>query len=32
MIYHQMVLYEVLDLPMSEVFRKLSERHKGAKR
>lgn len=32
LIYHQMVLYEFLDLPMSEVFRKLSERHKGAKR
>jgi phosphoribosyl-ATP pyrophosphohydrolase/phosphoribosyl-AMP cyclohydrolase len=32
LIYHQMVLYEYLGLPMSEVYRKLSDRHKGVKK
>lgn len=32
LIYHQMVLFEYLGLPMEEVFRKLSERHTGAKK
>ncbi|MBI0583463.1 MAG: bifunctional phosphoribosyl-AMP cyclohydrolase/phosphoribosyl-ATP diphosphatase HisIE [Methanomassiliicoccus sp.] len=31
LIYHQMVLFEYLGLPMDEVFRKLSDRHKGAR-
>jgi len=31
LIYHQMVLYEYLDLPLDEVFRKLDLRHKGGK-
>lgn len=30
LIYHQLVLYEYLDLPLDEVYMKLSERHKGA--
>lgn len=32
LIYHQMVLFEYLDLPMDEVFKKLSERHRGVRR
>jgi phosphoribosyl-ATP pyrophosphohydrolase/phosphoribosyl-AMP cyclohydrolase len=32
LIYHQMVLFEYLDLPLEDVYRKLSERHKGAKK
>lgn len=32
LIYHQLVLFEYLDLPMDEVYMKLAERHKGAKR
>jgi phosphoribosyl-AMP cyclohydrolase / phosphoribosyl-ATP pyrophosphohydrolase len=32
LIYHQMVLYEYLELPLDEVFMKLSERHKGGRR
>jgi phosphoribosyl-ATP pyrophosphohydrolase/phosphoribosyl-AMP cyclohydrolase len=32
LIYHQLVLYEYLDLPLDEVFRKLSDRHKGVKK
>jgi len=32
LIYHQMVLFEYLGLPMDEVYRKLSERHRGTKR
>lgn len=32
LIYHQMVLFEYLGLPMSEVFKKLSDRHKGVKK
>jgi phosphoribosyl-ATP pyrophosphohydrolase/phosphoribosyl-AMP cyclohydrolase len=32
LIFHQMVLFEYLDLPMNEVFRKLSDRHKGVKK
>lgn len=32
LLYHQMVLFEYLDLPMEEVFKKLSERHRGVKR
>lgn len=31
LIYHQMVLFEYLDLPLEEVYKKLSERHRGAK-
>lgn len=31
LIYHQLVLYEYLDLPLDEVYKKLSERHKGAR-
>lgn len=31
LIYHQMVLFEYLDLPLDEVYRKLSERHRGAR-
>lgn len=32
LIYHQLVLYEYLDLPLEEVFKKLAERHKGGKK
>lgn len=31
LIYHQMVLFEYLSLPMDEVYRKLDLRHKGGK-
>ena len=31
LIYHQMVLFEYLGLPMDEVYRKLDLRHKGGK-
>ena len=32
LIYHQMVLFEYLGLPVSEVYRKLSQRHRGSKK
>jgi phosphoribosyl-ATP pyrophosphohydrolase/phosphoribosyl-AMP cyclohydrolase len=32
LIYHQLVLYEYLELPMGEVFKKLADRHKGVKK
>jgi phosphoribosyl-AMP cyclohydrolase / phosphoribosyl-ATP pyrophosphohydrolase len=32
LIYHQMVAFERLDLPLDEVYKKLSERHKGVKK
>jgi phosphoribosyl-ATP pyrophosphohydrolase/phosphoribosyl-AMP cyclohydrolase len=32
LIYHQMVLFEYLGLPMEDVFKKLSERHRGVKK
>ncbi len=32
LIYHEMVLFEFMDLPMDEVFKKLSERHRGIRK
>lgn len=32
LIYHQMVLFEYLGLPMEDVYRKLAERHRGTNR
>ena len=31
LIYHEMVLLEYLDIPLEEIYKKLSTRHKGGK-